>query len=119
MLEAHNRILVVDDDSSITEFVGYALSKEGYAADIVDNGEKGARARREPRLRPVHPRHHAPGMDGYELCRRLRGRDVGPVLFLSARDTELDKVVGLEIGGDDYLVKPFGVRELIARVARC
>ena len=57
-----------------------------------------------------------PGMDGYELCRRLRSKTTVPVLFLSARDTELDKVVGLEIGGDDYLAKPFGVRELIARV---
>lgn len=57
-----------------------------------------------------------PGMDGYELCRRLRSKTNAPVLFLSARDTELDKVVGLEIGGDDYLAKPFGVRELIARV---
>ena len=57
-----------------------------------------------------------PGMDGYELCRRLRSKTTAPVLFLSARDTELDKVVGLEIGGDDYLAKPFGVRELIARV---
>ena len=57
-----------------------------------------------------------PGIDGYELCRRLRARTSSPVLFLSARDSELDKVVGLEIGGDDYLSKPFGVRELIARV---
>jgi len=57
-----------------------------------------------------------PGMDGYEVCRRLRQSSSVPVLFLSARDTELDKVVGLEIGGDDYLAKPFGVRELSARV---
>jgi two-component system response regulator RegX3 len=57
-----------------------------------------------------------PGMDGYEVCRRLRATSRVPVLFLSARDTELDKVVGLEIGGDDYLAKPFGVRELVARV---
>ena len=57
-----------------------------------------------------------PGIDGYELCRRLRTHTSSPVLFLSARDSELDKVVGLEIGGDDYLSKPFGVRELIARV---
>ncbi len=55
-------------------------------------------------------------MDGYEVCRRLRATSSVPVLFLSARDTELDKVVGLEIGGDDYLAKPFGVRELTARV---
>jgi len=57
-----------------------------------------------------------PGMDGYEVCRRLRADSDVPVLFLSARDTELDKVVGLEIGGDDYLAKPFGIRELQARV---
>lgn len=57
-----------------------------------------------------------PGMDGYEVCRRLRATSSVPVLFLSARDTELDKVVGLEIGGDDYLAKPFGVRELQARI---
>jgi two-component system response regulator RegX3 len=57
-----------------------------------------------------------PGTDGYEVCRRIRATSDTPVLFLSARDTELDKVVGLEIGGDDYLAKPFGVRELVARV---
>ena len=57
-----------------------------------------------------------PGIDGYEVCRRIRSFTPAPVLFLSARDTELDKVVGLEIGGDDYLAKPFGMRELVARV---
>lgn len=116
MLEAHNRILVVDDDSSITEFVGYALSKEGYAADIVDNGEKALELAESRAYDLFILDIMLPGMDGYELCRRLRARTSAPVLFLSARDTELDKVVGLEIGGDDYLAKPFGVRELIARV---
>jgi two-component system, OmpR family, response regulator RegX3 len=57
-----------------------------------------------------------PGADGYEVCRKLRAHSEVPVLFLSARDTELDKVVGLELGGDDYLAKPFGIRELQARV---
>ena len=57
-----------------------------------------------------------PGIDGFEVCRRLRAKDDMPVLFLSARDTELDKVVGLEMGADDYLAKPFGIRELQARV---
>ena len=116
MLEAHNRILVVDDDSSITEFVGYALSKEGYTADIVDNGEEALGAFRESFLRPLHPRHHAPGDGRLRAVPPPEGETSAPVLFLSARDTELDKVVGLEIGGDDYLAKPFGVRELIARV---
>ena len=116
MLEAHNRILVVDDDSSITEFVGYALSKEGYTADIVDNGEEALELSENRSYDLFILDIMLPGMDGYELCRRLRGETSAPVLFLSARDTELDKVVGLEIGGDDYLAKPFGVRELIARV---
>ncbi len=116
MADIAPRILVVDDEPSITEFVGYALRKEGFAVDVVDNGEDA--------LSQASKNHYdlfvldimLPGIDGYELCRRLRSRTTAPVLFLSARDTELDKVVGLEIGGDDYLAKPFGVRELIARV---
>ena len=56
-----------------------------------------------------------PGIDGYELCRRIRAKMTTPILFLSARDSELNKVVGLELGADDYLAKPFGVRELLAR----
>ena len=104
MPDAPARILVVDDEPSITEFVGYALRKEGFSVDVVDNGEDAlSRAMKND-------------YDGYELCRRLRVHTSSPVLFLSARDSELDKVVGLEIGGDDYLSKPFGVRELIARV---
>ena len=116
MSDAPSRILVVDDEPSITEFVGYALRKEGFDTDVVDNGEDAlALALKNPYDLFVLD-IMLPGMDGYELCRRLRARTSAPVLFLSARDTELDKVVGLEIGGDDYLAKPFGVRELIARV---
>ena len=116
MSENNARILVVDDEQTITDFVGYALQKEGFAVEIAANGEDALA------LAGQHPFDlfildiMLPGMDGYELCRRLRSRTSAPVLFLSARDTELDKVVGLEIGGDDYLAKPFGLRELIARV---
>lgn len=110
------RILVVDDEPSITEFVSYALKKEGFNPDIANNGEDAyAMALKNPYDLFVLD-IMLPGMDGYELCRRLRAKTSVPVLFLSARDTELDKVVGLEIGGDDYLSKPFGVRELVARV---
>ncbi|MGI6106230.1 MAG: response regulator transcription factor [Raoultibacter sp.] len=116
MNENPSRILVVDDEPSITEFVSYALKKEGFQTDVVDNGEDAyALAMKNPYDLFVLD-IMLPGMDGYELCRRLRAKTSVPVLFLSARDTELDKVVGLEIGGDDYLAKPFGVRELIARV---
>ncbi|HAM16556.1 MAG TPA: DNA-binding response regulator [Eggerthellaceae bacterium] len=116
MTEAAKRILVVDDESSITEFVGYALRKDGYEVDVFDNGESALAAARQKHYDLFILDIMLPGMDGYELCRRLRAITTAPVLFLSARDTELDKVVGLEIGGDDYLAKPFGVRELIARV---
>ncbi len=116
MNDTSYRILVVDDEPSITEFVSYALKKEGFNVDVVANGEDALAMAGEHTYDLFVLDIMLPGMDGYELCRRLRSKTNAPVLFLSARDTELDKVVGLEIGGDDYLAKPFGVRELIARV---
>ena len=116
MNDTPHRILVVDDEPSITEFVSYALKKEGFFTDVVDNGEDALALATKNSYDLFVLGIMLPGMDGYELCRRLRSKTTVPVLFLSARDTELDKVVGLEIGGDDYLAKPFGVRELIARV---
>ena len=109
------RILIVDDEPSITEFVSYAMQKEGYLTEIASDGEEA--------LRKIEKQHFdlfildimLPGIDGYELCRRIRTKMSTPILFLSARDTELNKVVGLELGADDYLAKPFGVRELLAR----
>lgn len=109
------RILIVDDEPSITEFVSYAMQKEGYQTETASDGEEA--------LRKIEQQHFdlfildimLPGIDGYELCRRIRARMSTPILFLSARDTELNKVVGLELGADDYLAKPFGVRELLAR----
>lgn len=109
------RILIVDDEPSITEFVSYAMQKEGYLTEIASDGEEA--------LRKIEQQHFdlfildimLPGINGYELCRRIRTKMSTPILFLSARDTELNKVVGLELGADDYLAKPFGVRELLAR----
>lgn len=116
MNEDSESILIVDDEQSITDFVSYSLMKEGFRVDVASNGEEALEAASRKRYDLFVLDIMLPGMDGYELCRRLRSRTTAPVLFLSARDTELDKVVGLEIGGDDYLAKPFGVRELIARV---
>ena len=109
------RILIVDDEPSITEFVSYAMQKEGYLTEIASDGEEA--------LRKIEQQHFdlfildimLPGIDGCELCRRIRTKMSTPILFLSARDTELNIVVGLELGADDYLAKPFGVRELLAR----
>jgi two-component system response regulator RegX3 len=110
------RILVVDDEPSITEFVSYNLRKDGHDVTVTGDGDTAlSLAARHP-FDLVILDVMLPGMDGYEVCKRLRAVSDVAVLFLSARDTELDKVVGLEIGGDDYLAKPFGVRELSARV---
>ena len=116
MIETPSRILVVDDEPSITEFVSYALKKEGYETDVVDNGEDAFALASANNYDLFILDIMLPGMDGYELCRRLRSKTTAPVLFLSARDTELDKVVGLEIGGDDYLAKPFGMMEMVSRI---
>ena len=109
-------VLLVDDEESITDFVGYALRKEGFAVDIAATGtdafELASSASYDLYILDIM----LPGIDGYELCRRIRTMSQAPILFLSARDKELDKVIGLEIGGDDYLTKPFGLRELLARI---
>lgn len=116
MAEYNAHILVVDDESSITDFVSYALQKEGFTVDTAANGEDALELAGKSAYDLFILDIMLPGIDGYELCRRLRTQTSAPVLFLSARDTELDKVVGLELGADDYLAKPFGLRELIARV---
>lgn len=116
MDHATARILIVDDEPSITEFVSYAMQKEGYETDVASDGETA--------LKMLEEKHYdlfvldimLPGIDGYDLCRRIRAKMDTPILFLSARDSELNKVVGLELGADDYLAKPFGVRELMARI---
>lgn len=110
------RILVVDDEESILQFVSYNLRKEGYEVTVAADGDRALELAAEAEFDLVVLDIMLPGADGYEVCRRIRAQGDTPVLFLSARDTELDKVVGLEIGGDDYLAKPFGVRELLARV---
>lgn len=110
------RILVVDDELPITEFVSFNLKKEGYEVAVANDGDSALAQVSESPFDLVILDVMLPGMNGYEVCKKIRSTSSVPVLFLSARDTELDKVVGLEIGGDDYLAKPFGVRELQARV---
>jgi len=110
------RLLVVDDEDAILEFVSFNLRKEGYDVTTARDGDEALALAALNTFDLVILDIMLPGTDGFEVCRRLRAKDDVPVLFLSARDTELDKVVGLEIGGDDYLAKPFGIRELQARV---
>ncbi|MGH3731097.1 MAG: response regulator transcription factor [Micromonosporaceae bacterium] len=112
-------ILVVEDERTIADLIRIYLSREGFGVHVENTGEGGLAAAR--RLRPSAilldiglPDGH---IDGIELCRQLRaGEDWTPILFLTARDDEVDRVVGLELGADDYITKPFSPRELTARV---
>ncbi len=110
-------IALVDDEPSIRETVGLALRREGYEVVAYGDGLEAwdAFAARLPDLAILDI--VMPRMDGLELCRRLRARsEAVPILFLTSKDEEFDRVLGLELGADDYLVKPFSVRELVARV---
>jgi len=112
---AHS-ILVVDDDPHIRDVVRFAFEKTGMTISIAQDGKE-ALARFD---RNVHDLIvldiGMPEMDGLEVCRQIRKTSDTPILFLSARDEEIDRILGLEIGGDDYVTKPFSPRELIARV---
>ena len=110
------KILVVDDEVSLQETVAYSLKKEGYIVEIAGDGNKGLELARSSKPDLIILDVMLPGMDGFEVCRTLRHETNMPVLMLTARDDEIDRVVGLEVGADDYLVKPFSMRELIARV---
>src|SRR5918999_369612 len=110
-------ILVVEDEYAVARGIQYALQQEGYQVSVARNGEEGldVATHHAPDLIILDVR--LPGMDGFEMLRRLRGAGAkAPVLFLTARDEEMDKVIGLELGADDYLTKPFGLRELMSRI---
>ena len=115
------KVLVVDDDSHIRDVICFALRRAGFEIAEAADGE--AALRQVLRVRPdlIVLDILMPKMDGFEVCRTLRTEPANnasrtPILFLSSRDAEVDRVVGLEIGADDYIVKPFSVRELVARV---
>jgi DNA-binding response OmpR family regulator len=110
------RILVVDDEISLRETLTYNLEHQGYVVDAAADGERAIEMAR--RLHPdlIILDIMLPGMDGFEVCRELRREMTVPIFFLSARDDEFDRVIGLEIGADDFISKPFSMRELVARV---
>jgi len=110
-------VLVVDDDPHIRDLLTFALGKAGLATREVGDGEAAlaAIAERAPDL--VILDINMPRMDGIEVCRRIRAQGQLPVLFLSSRDDEIDRILGIELGADDYVVKPFSPREVVARVA--
>jgi DNA-binding response OmpR family regulator len=109
-------ILVVDDEANIADLVELYLRRDGYRVVKANNGESGIKAVTDHRPRLVVLDVGLPDIDGLEVCRRLRQTSTIPVIFLTARDTEVDRVLGLEMGADDYVTKPFSPAELVARV---
>jgi DNA-binding response OmpR family regulator len=109
-------ILVVDDEPNIADLVELYLRRDGYRVVKAGNGEDGLKAVEDHRPRLVVLDVGLPDVDGLEVCRRLRATSTMPVIFLTARDTEVDRVLGLELGADDYVTKPFSPAELVARV---
>jgi len=110
------KILVVDDEVSLQETLTYKLEKEGYQVEVAGDGLTALELARSTHPDLVILDVMLPGMDGFEVCRNLRQESNIPVLMLTARDDEIDRVVGLEVGADDYLPKPFDMGELIARI---
>jgi len=111
-----SRILIADDDQGILDIVTYALKNEGFEADAVSDGEQALAASRRESYDLLILDLMMPGTSGLEVCRRLRNESKIPILMLTAKDAELDRVLGLEIGADDYVTKPFSVPELVSRV---
>jgi DNA-binding response OmpR family regulator len=116
MQDQKGTIVVVDDEPNIADLVDLYLAREGFRVLKTGTGQGGLQAVRDHRPRLVVLDVGLPDVDGLEVCKRLRATSQIPVIFLTARDSEVDRVVGLELGGDDYLTKPFSPAELVARV---
>ena len=115
-MAAKQKILIVDDDSNIAELISLYLTKECFSCKIVYDGEEALAA--VPVFQPnlILLDLMLPGMDGYEVCREVRHKSNVPIIILSAKGEVFDKVLGLEMGADDYIIKPFDSKELVARV---
>lgn len=110
------KILVVEDDKTLLEMLEYNLDKQGYQVITTENGRTALTLARTQKPDMVILDVMLPGLDGFEICRILRKEYSTPILMLTAKTEEVDKIVGLEMGADDYLTKPFSMRELLARV---
>ncbi len=111
------RVLMIDDDARLVEMLGGYLRAHGYVVDCCGDGESGLQAQRRSEYDAVILDVMLPGIDGLEVCRRMRAFSQVPIVMLTARGDDMDRIVGIEIGADDYLAKPFNPRELLARLA--
>jgi two-component system response regulator VicR len=112
----NEKILVVDDEKPISDILKFNLTKEGYQVMTAFDGEEGLKAVFEFEPDLVLLDVMLPKMDGFQVCRKVREKVNTPIIMLTAKEEEVDKVLGLELGADDYITKPFSMRELIARV---
>ena len=110
------KILIVEDELTLQETLAYNLKKQGYHVESVNDGQAAIEKAKQYQPDLILLDIMLPGIDGFEVCRILRKDMIVPILMLTARDDEIDRVVGLEVGADDYLTKPFSMRELIARI---
>jgi len=110
------RVLIIEDEQAIADSISYTLKREGYDARTAHDGEAGLRLADEFRPDLVVLDLMLPGVDGLSVCRTLRRKSTAPIIMLTAKAGEVDRVVGLEVGADDYVTKPFSMRELVARV---
>jgi two-component system response regulator RegX3 len=110
------RILIVEDEDSFSEALSYLLGREGFEVGVADTGVKAVEEFDRNGADLVLLDLMLPGLSGTEVCRQLRSRSAVPIIMLTAKDSEVDKVVGLELGADDYVTKPYSSRELVARI---
>jgi two-component system response regulator RegX3 len=110
------RVLLVDDEQDILEPLGYALEREGYRVEAIPDGETALERARSEAFDVVVLDVMLPGISGIEVCRTLRAESDVPIVMLTARDAEVDRVLGLELGADDYVTKPFSTAELVSRI---
>ena len=110
------KVLIVDDEKNIVDIIAFNLKKEGFQIIKAADGEEGLRKTFEYQPDIILLDIMMPKMDGYETCKKIREKLQTPIIMLTARAEEVDKVLGLELGADDYVTKPFGIRELVARV---
>lgn len=113
---AKTKILIVDDDNNIAELISLYLTKECYDTKIVNDGEEALSAFESYNPNMILLDLMLPGIDGYQVCREIRTKSNVPIIMLSAKGEVFDKVLGLELGADDYIMKPFDSKELVARV---
>ena len=115
-MAAKQKILIVDDDNNIAELISLYLTKECYDTEIVNDGEDALKAFDSYAPNMILLDLMLPGIDGYQVCREIRTKSNVPIIMLSAKGEIFDKVLGLELGADDYIMKPFDAKELVARV---